>query len=326
MALSQEEIEKRVIDSYELPNNVLNAVPEPMVTVRTSTYQHGSYIKECIEGVLMQKTDFPIEFIIGEDFSTDGTREIVFEYAEKCPDIIRVFTADYNVGSKANGQRCIRAARGKYMALCEGDDYWTDPLKLQKQVNFMGENEELTGCFHACKIDYQASEREKTVRHNGKKIFDLGYYLENKIFVTTGSLLFKKQILESYPNWALNLFAGDFVLRFLMLVNGKIGYIDDVMSVYRKGVPGSWSDQKLTMEKIDREFSDKIIALTKVNEMTNYKFNKEIRNHIKFIYSRYLTRSMVHNTLMENIHLILTNLSSINTNTVKFLVKRLLKI
>ena len=77
MALPLEEIEKRISDSYEIPNNVLNAVPEPMVTVRTSTYQHGPYIRDCIEGVLMQKTTFTIEFIIGEDFSIDGTREIV---------------------------------------------------------------------------------------------------------------------------------------------------------------------------------------------------------------------------------------------------------
>ena len=138
--ISNSEIEKRIQDSYELENNVLKAVPKPMVTVRTSTYQHASFIKQCIEGVLMQKTDFPIEFIIGEDFSKDGTREIVFEYAKKYPDIIRVFTADYNVGSKVNGRRCINAARGKYMALCEGDDYWVDPLKLQKQVDFLEKN------------------------------------------------------------------------------------------------------------------------------------------------------------------------------------------
>src|SRR5690554_4305235 len=108
MILNTEEIERRIHDSYELPNNVLQAVPHPMVTVRTSTYQHGPYIQDCIEGVLMQKTNFPIEFIIGEDFSTDGTRDIVFEYAKRYPDIIRVITADYNVGSKANGRRCIQ--------------------------------------------------------------------------------------------------------------------------------------------------------------------------------------------------------------------------
>ena len=112
--LSQKEFEKRVRESYELPNNVLRETPEPSVTVRTITYQHALYIRDCIEGVLKQKTTFPVEYIIGEDFSTDGTREIVFEYAKKYPDILRVITADYNVGSKANGQRCRNATRGKY--------------------------------------------------------------------------------------------------------------------------------------------------------------------------------------------------------------------
>ena len=146
--LSTEEIEKRIADSYELPNNVLQKVPEPLVSVRTSTYNHGKYIKACIEGVLMQKTTFPIEFIIGEDCSTDETREIVFGYAKRYPDIIRVITADYNVGSKANGRRCIRACRGKYMAICEGDDYWTDPYKLQKQVDFLEGHPEYVFCCH----------------------------------------------------------------------------------------------------------------------------------------------------------------------------------
>lgn len=149
--LTTEELERRISDSYELPNNVLQKVPQPLVSIRTATYNHGAYIKQCIEGVLIQKTTFPIEFIIGEDYSNDETREIVFQYAKKYPDTIRVITADYNVGSKANGRRCIRACRGKYMAICEGDDYWTDPLKLQKQVDFLEANSEYGMCYTQCK-------------------------------------------------------------------------------------------------------------------------------------------------------------------------------
>jgi len=142
MLLSHDKTETSINDSYELPNNVFTAVPRPMVTVRTSTYQHAPYIEKCIKGILMQKTTFPIEFIIGEDFSTDGTREIVFDYASRYPNIIRVLTADYNVGMKANGLRCIRASRGKYMAICEGDDYWVDPYKLQRHVDFLENNDD----------------------------------------------------------------------------------------------------------------------------------------------------------------------------------------
>ena len=138
--LSKEEVERRVAGSYEVPNNVVQSMPTPIVSVRSSVYNHAPYIRECIEGVLMQKTDFPFEYIIGEDFSTDGTREIVMEYAEKYPHIIRVLTADQNVGGKANGVRCIRSCRGKYIAICEGDDCWTDPGKLKRQVALLEEN------------------------------------------------------------------------------------------------------------------------------------------------------------------------------------------
>ena len=159
MALTEAEINKRVSDSYEVGNNVLEAVPNPLVSIRTSTYNHGPYIKQCIEGILMQKTNFAFEYIIGEDFSTDETREIVFDYARKYPNIIRVITADYNVGSKANGRRCINACRGKYMALCEGDDYWTDPLKLQKQVDFLEGHPEYTMCFHAAILKWNGKRK-----------------------------------------------------------------------------------------------------------------------------------------------------------------------
>ncbi len=140
-------IEQGIKDSYEIPNTVLQHVPNPMVSVRTSTFQHVQFIRQCIEGVLGQQTTFPFEFIIGEDFSTDGTREIVLEYAEKFPDRIRVITADRNVGMKANGRRCIQVLRGKYVALCEGDDHWIDPQKLQRQVEALEKSVRATGSF-----------------------------------------------------------------------------------------------------------------------------------------------------------------------------------
>jgi len=110
---------------------------EPLVSVMMITYNHAPFIGQAIEGVLQQKTDFPFELIIGEDCSPDGTREIVFEYQKKYPDIIRVITSDKNVGATKNGLRTMKACQGKYLAFCEGDDYWHHPYKLQKQVDYM---------------------------------------------------------------------------------------------------------------------------------------------------------------------------------------------
>ncbi len=121
-----------------------NAPKNPVVSICVQTYQHVNYIRECLDGILMQETTFPFEILLGEDNSTDGTREICMEYAMKFPDKIRLFLHHRENNIKINGSPTGRfnffynfhKARGKHIALCEGDDYWTDPLKLQKQVDF----------------------------------------------------------------------------------------------------------------------------------------------------------------------------------------------
>ena len=124
---------------------------EPLLSIVTITYNHEPYIRKCIEGVLIQQVNFPIEFIIAEDCSTDGTLAICKEYSEKYPDLIKLITSENNVGAIANERRAMKAAKGKYIAFCEGDDYWTDPLKLQKQVDFLEEHPEYSVTFHRCK-------------------------------------------------------------------------------------------------------------------------------------------------------------------------------
>lgn len=124
---------------------------DPLVTVVTITYNHERYIAKCIDGVLSQKVDFPMEFIIAEDCSTDGTRAICEDYARKHPESIRLITSETNIGYNPNELRAMKAARGKYIAYCEGDDYWTDPNKLQKQVDFLEAHPEYSICFHRCR-------------------------------------------------------------------------------------------------------------------------------------------------------------------------------
>ena len=123
----------------------------PILSVITIAYNHEHYIRRCIESVLMQQVNFPIEFIIADDCSTDGTRAICEEYAAKYPGIIRLISSDHNVGAVENEQRAFLAAKGKYIATCEGDDYWTDPLKLQKQVDFLESHPDYSVCFHRFK-------------------------------------------------------------------------------------------------------------------------------------------------------------------------------
>lgn len=136
---------------------------EPLVSVSMITYNHAPYIANAIQGVLQQKVDFPIELVIGEDCSTDGTRDIVFNYQKKHPDIIRVITSEKNVGMKHNGYRTTKACRGKYIAFCEGDDYWHAPDKLQKQVRYMEDHPE-------CGLVY--SSYDMYYVQSGKRIYD----------------------------------------------------------------------------------------------------------------------------------------------------------
>lgn len=232
MALTDEDIEKRISDSYELPNNVLDIVQTPLVSVRTSTYNHGPYIRQCIEGVLMQKTNFQFEYIIGEDFSTDETREIVFEYAKKYPDKIRVVTADYNVGSKANGRRCIRKCRGKYMAICEGDDYWTDPYKLQKQVDFLEANPEYGLVWGRAQIYNENLGVFTGETGSGLLSFD---ELIVKNTIPTLTVLIRNECREGYYEYVLgnNWKMGDYPLWLYIASKSKIHFMDETFAVYR---------------------------------------------------------------------------------------------
>ena len=144
----------------------------PLVSVRMITYNHAPYIRRMIESALSQKTDFPFEVVIGEDCSTDGTREIVFDYAEKYPEIIRLVTSDQNVGMHENSRRAFEACRGQYVAYCDGDDYWLRDDKLKKQADYLEGN---PNCGLVCS-DYDVHHVDTDlriknyVRHRGWQV------------------------------------------------------------------------------------------------------------------------------------------------------------
>src|SRR6476659_4743748 len=147
----KEKYQKVPVDLF--PNHV---TAHPLVSVSAQTYQQVAYIKDCLEGILMQQTNFPFEILLGEDQSTDGTREICIEYAKRYPNKFRLFLhhRENNIKvserptAKFNFLYNLFSARGKYIAMCEGDDYWTDPLKLQKQVDEMEANLDINICSH----------------------------------------------------------------------------------------------------------------------------------------------------------------------------------
>jgi len=220
---------------------------KPLVSISCLTYNHAKYILEALEGFLMQKTSFPIEILIHDDASTDGTTEIVKDYEEKYPDIIKPKYESENQWNKGiHGSEVFNfpRANGKYIALCEGDDYWTDPLKLQKQVDYLEKSPGFSMCFaNSIIIDDEGNViNSSRVPNNYKKSITQKDIL-NGFVPPTNTMLLKSEHLKSIIPLMGNriLLNSDYFISCLMAEYGEIGYIDDIMAVYRKHAKGIWS-------------------------------------------------------------------------------------
>lgn len=218
-----------------------------MVSIMCITYNHSKFIAQAIESFLMQKSNFNIEIIIGDDCSNDGTTEIIDQYAAKHPNIKRLFT-EKNMGAIQNVMRGALAAKGKYVATCDGDDYWTDPFKLQKQVDFLESNPEYIICTHYTK-EINADDTEVTYMNCNPKPLSYSFsdLIVNKQYQTsTVTLLYRnlEDVRKLYmQNWFLKVNACD---KFLKLYSTwktgkKIYVLPETMSVYRKHSGGIWS-------------------------------------------------------------------------------------
>ena len=149
-----------ILSIYFLHVDLVNFMSSILVNIVMVTYNHRNYIEQAIESALMQKASFKYKLIIGEDFSTDGTREIVKRYADKYPDKIIPIFQQKNIGGRLNFIEVINKSTAKYIAILEGDDYWTDKYKLQKQVNFLENNFDCSCCFHAAKRVYEKKSKK----------------------------------------------------------------------------------------------------------------------------------------------------------------------
>lgn len=224
----------------------------PVVSVFNWVYNHKEYIRESIESILMQQTTFPIEIIIHDDASNDGTKEIILEYQEKYPRLFRNILQEENQWSQGKSVMAplITAPRGNYIALTHGDDYWTDPLKLQKQVDFLENNSEYVLSFHPVQIKLPNGEI------TADNITNVPSYHEDFIslalhgnYIHTPSVIFKNIIRQFPPNINESPI-GDYFLYMLLVQHGKIKRMDDVMAIYRFGV-GVHSTKTKAKQKID---------------------------------------------------------------------------
>ena len=211
---------------------------EPLVSILCLTYNHEPFICECLEGFLMQKTNFPFEILIHDDASTDKTANIIHEYEAKYPDIIKPIYQTENQYSKrvaitANFQ--LPRAKGKYIALCEGDDYWTDPYKLQKQVDFLEANPEYGLVYSEINRFYETTKQfENEVFKNILGIHSNTFedFLVNAWFVAPCTWVFRKSLIDS-SKFQSGWIVGDLLMLFWFSNQSKVHFLPEVTAVYR---------------------------------------------------------------------------------------------
>ena len=231
---------------------------EYFLDIPMCTYNHGKYIGQAIEGVIQQKASFKYRLIIGEDCSTDNTREVIKRYLEENPSIMKVFFHDKNIGAVENSKILFKESNSKYVALCDGDDFWIDPYKLKKQVDFLEANPDFAICFHNARILNEDNPESVTYSNPfGQRGISTFEDLAKGEFIYTATCVFRNEHFKKFPEQYYS-FMNNYTLDLHNAQFGKIKYIDDVMSVYRKHKGGIWS-------MVARE-------RTLINQLPTYRF------------------------------------------------------
>lgn len=228
------------------------AAVKPLLTVLTLTRNHEKYITDCIESVLAQKTDFPVRHVIVDHNSTDCTREIIRQYALKNPSIWPVFIRRDSPGN--NVRELFSHCSSPYVALCDGDDYFTDPLKLQIQVDYLENNPDCALCSHYVQVKFENGASKnfnyplELPKRRNMKFYLLDLMRSN--FIQTNSVVYRWRFRDGLPDWFIpNLFPGDWYWHLLHAEKGKIGFIPKVMSVYRRHSNALYSSAFVNKER-----------------------------------------------------------------------------
>lgn len=263
---------------------------EIMTSISCITYNHENYIADAIESFLMQKTDFSYEILIHDDASTDRTSEIIKQYESKYPDLIKPIYQTENQHSKGikTWYLNLERAKGKYIAICEGDDYWTDPYKLQKQVDYMEKNPECSMCVHAAyRVTSDKKKLKSHVRPNrGNKVFTVEEVIEwrDGRVLATNSILYPAVFSKNRPDFyeKAPVAVGDYPLAIYLALQGTVYYIDEFMSAYRVGLKGSWTNRFYSsIERRVAHWNKIIDMLNEINRYSEYKYDSTIKKYIQ---------------------------------------------
>jgi glycosyltransferase involved in cell wall biosynthesis len=276
----------------------------PKVSVLIITYNQKKFIRKAIDSALAQQTTFPIEILVGDDFSSDGTREIIQEYERQYPDKVIGVLHPRNLGKNGgiNFLETLKRAKGEYYALMDGDDYWTDPLKLQKQADLLDAHPEYSMVFHNALITYEDGSPSHVLNGQDMKPF---YTVEDLIgdkeiwFMATSSTLYRNTIKE-YPAWFSESVSGDIPRLILKAKKGPIGYLPDVMSVYRKNRNGTSN----TDHEDDAVFLNNRIAMySNINRELDYQYDRLLKKNMARYYRMMLASKQYRDSYLAKLRL-----------------------
>lgn len=258
-----------------------------LVSINCITYNHEKYIEQALKSFLMQKTNFEFEIIIHDDASSDNTAKIIRAYEMKYPHIIKAMYQKENQFSKGNVKISynynIPRSRGKYIAICEGDDFWSNPYKLQKQVDYMEKNRNCGLCFHATKVIDNYDNVERYIKPYKESCVSptRDIILGGGGFISTNSIMYRKELMDNVPSFYLASPIGDYPLQILASTRKYAYYINDVMSVYRFGVQGSFTDKMRKGENVSKKMIDvrkkTILMLDEFNVYSDYIYDEYVK-------------------------------------------------
>ena len=257
------------------------------VSVICNTFNHARFIRDALEGFVMQKTNFAFEVLVHDDASTDGTADIIRQYAQQYPQLVLPICQEENQFSK--GVRITRTfqlprARGKYIALCEGDDYWTDPLKLQKQFDFMEANPDYALCTCSTVfLDVSTGKKHTKYQINEDRDFTASeLILEEKGRVFQyASFFLKAEVFRQSPRWITTFPVGDYPLSINAALNGKVRMLADTMTIYRFNTEGSWTaNLRRDPQRAQRIAQRMEQGLLELDEDTDGRYHNIIRQRI----------------------------------------------
>ena len=261
------------------------------LSVHIITFNDQNNIVRALESALSQDVDFDYEIVVGDDASTDGTRDILIDFKKRFPERFRLLLHEKNFGDKGkqNFVQTLEACRGEYVALLPGDDYWSSPLKLKRQVAFLDSHPAYSACFHnVLEIDDSDPPNSRVFCDDDWKAVLTLEDLMIRNYIPTCAVVFRNNLFGKIPAWFYRGFPGDWFLHILNAEHGPIGYIDELMGVYRRQPGGAWTtlgpEKQLLLLLEAYELIDKHLR-GKYHEVCSQSMRK-LSRELSYIYLR----------------------------------------